>query len=169
MPELPEVEVSRQGISPYLENQQLVKVIARQRQLRWWVPDEVMAQTNQPVLSVTRRAKYLLIQLPKGDIILHLGMSGHLKVIPADTPATKHDHIDLVLASGMALRLSCFVVTRAFKRWFKFENQMVIILNISEQLDDDDRTDYADIYSRIKFFLFQGEYYILRAVKLWLD
>lgn len=106
MPELPEVEVSRQGISPYLENQQLVRVVARQRQLRWWVPDEVLAQVNQPVLSVTRRAKYLLIQLPLGDIILHLGMSGHLKVVPADTPAAKHDHIDLILASGMALRLN---------------------------------------------------------------
>lgn len=106
MPELPEVEVSRQGISPYLENQQLVKVVARQRQLRWWVPDEVLAQLNQPILSVTRRAKYLLIQLPQGDIILHLGMSGHLKVIPADTPPTKHDHIDLLLNSGMVLRLN---------------------------------------------------------------
>lgn len=106
MPELPEVEVSRQGISPYLENQHLVNVVARQRQLRWWVPDEVLAQLNQPILSVTRRAKYLLIQLPEGDIILHLGMSGHLKVIPSDTPATKHDHIDLVLASGMLLRLN---------------------------------------------------------------
>ena len=106
MPELPEVEVSRQGISPYLDNQRLVKVIARQRQLRWWVPDEVIAQFDQPVLSVTRRAKYLLIQLPAGDIILHLGMSGHLKVVPADTPATKHDHIDLLLSSGKVLRLN---------------------------------------------------------------
>ena len=106
MPELPEVEVSRQGISPHLHNQTLLKVVARQRQLRWWVPDEVLAQLNQPILSVTRRAKYLLIQLPAGDIILHLGMSGHLKVIPATTPASKHDHIDLVLSSGMALRLN---------------------------------------------------------------
>ncbi|WP_166836494.1 bifunctional DNA-formamidopyrimidine glycosylase/DNA-(apurinic or apyrimidinic site) lyase [Rheinheimera pleomorphica] len=106
MPELPEVEVSRQGISPYLHNQQLIKVVARQRQLRWWVPDEVLSQLNQPILSVTRRAKYLLIQLPAGDIILHLGMSGHLKVLSADTPATKHDHIDFVLDSGMLLRLN---------------------------------------------------------------
>lgn len=106
MPELPEVEVSRQGISPHLHNQQLVKVIARQRQLRWYVPDEVLAQLNQPILSVTRRAKYLLIQLPAGDIILHLGMSGHLKVLSADTLPTKHDHIDLVLSNGMALRLN---------------------------------------------------------------
>ena len=106
MPELPEVEVSRQGISPHLEQQTLVKVVARQRQLRWWVPDEVIAQLNQPILSVTRRAKYLLIQLPQGDIILHLGMSGHLKVVPQDTPVTKHDHIDLVLGSTMVLRLN---------------------------------------------------------------
>lgn len=106
MPELPEVEVSRQGISPYLDNQRLVKVVARQRQLRWWVPDEVIAQLDQPILSVTRRAKYLLIQLPAGDIILHLGMSGHLKVVPADTPTTKHDHIDLLLSSGKVLRLN---------------------------------------------------------------
>jgi formamidopyrimidine-DNA glycosylase len=106
VPELPEVEVSRQGISPHLDNQQLVSVIARQRQLRWWVPDEVLAQVNQPILSVTRRAKYLLIQLPQGDIILHLGMSGHLKVVPKDTPVTKHDHIDLVLSSNMVLRLN---------------------------------------------------------------
>lgn len=106
MPELPEVEVSRQGISPYLDQQHVVKVIARQRQLRWWVPDEVIAQANQPVLSVTRRAKYLLIQLPDGDIIMHLGMSGHLKVVPADTPVTKHDHIDLVLSNKKVLRLN---------------------------------------------------------------
>ncbi len=106
MPELPEVEVSRQGISPHLDQHTLVKVVARQRQLRWWVPDEVLAQLNQPVLSVTRRAKYLLIQLPAGDIILHLGMSGHLKVVPQDIPATKHDHIDLVLTGGKVLRLN---------------------------------------------------------------
>jgi formamidopyrimidine-DNA glycosylase len=81
-------------------------VVARQRQLRWWVPDEVLAQLNQPILSVTRRAKYLLIQLPAGDIVLHLGMSGHLKVVPAELPAGKHDHLDLVLSSGMVLRLN---------------------------------------------------------------
>jgi formamidopyrimidine-DNA glycosylase len=106
VPELPEVEVSRQGISPHLLNQHLVNVVARQRQLRWWVPDEVLAQLNQPILSVTRRAKYLLIQLPAGDIVLHLGMSGHLKVVPAKLPAGKHDHLDLVLSSGMVLRLN---------------------------------------------------------------
>lgn len=106
MPELPEVEVSRLGISPHLENQQLVGVIARQRQLRWWVPDEVVQLTEQPILAVRRRAKYLLISLPAGDIILHLGMSGHLKVVAADTPPGKHDHLDLLLTNNKILRLN---------------------------------------------------------------
>ena len=106
MPELPEVEVSRQGINPYLQGQTLLNVIARQRQLRWWIPDQVVEQKQQPILSVTRRAKYLLIELPKGDIILHLGMSGHLKVLPTNTPAIKHDHIDFVLSGDKILRLN---------------------------------------------------------------
>jgi formamidopyrimidine-DNA glycosylase len=106
VPELPEVEVSRLGISPHLVNQQLVRVVARQRQLRWWIPDEVVQLTEQPVQAVRRRAKYLLIGLPGGDIILHLGMSGHLKVVAADTPPGKHDHLDLLLSNNKILRLN---------------------------------------------------------------
>jgi len=106
MPELPEVEVSRLGISPHLAQQTLLKVIARQRQLRWWVPDEVVALTAQPILSVSRRAKYLLLELPAGSIILHLGMSGHLKIVSAQQVAEKHDHLDFVLSSGQCLRLN---------------------------------------------------------------
>ncbi|WP_333609056.1 bifunctional DNA-formamidopyrimidine glycosylase/DNA-(apurinic or apyrimidinic site) lyase [Arsukibacterium sp.] len=106
MPELPEVEVSRLGISPHLQGQVLLKVVARQRQLRWWVPDQVVSQVNQPVMGVSRRAKYLLIALPQGEIILHLGMSGHLKMLPAAQAPLKHDHIDFVLGNGQCLRLN---------------------------------------------------------------
>ncbi|GGW69812.1 bifunctional DNA-formamidopyrimidine glycosylase/DNA-(apurinic or apyrimidinic site) lyase [Alishewanella tabrizica] len=106
MPELPEVEVSRLGISPHLQHQTVVKVIARQRQLRWWIPDEVITLTQQPILAISRRAKYLLLTLPTGSIIIHLGMSGHLKVVPTTLPAEKHDHIDIVLSNGMSLRLN---------------------------------------------------------------
>lgn len=106
MPELPEVEVSRLGISPYLDGQQLLSIVVRQRQLRWWIPDEVVQLTNQPILAVQRRAKYLLISLPAGDIILHLGMSGHLKVVASNTPPAKHDHLDLVLSNDKVLRLN---------------------------------------------------------------
>lgn len=106
MPELPEVEVSRLGISPYLENAQLLAVVARQRQLRWWIPDQVVQLTEQPVLAVRRRAKYLLLSLAGGDIIIHLGMSGHLKVVAAGTPPGKHDHLDIVLSDAKVLRLN---------------------------------------------------------------
>jgi formamidopyrimidine-DNA glycosylase len=106
MPELPEVEVSRLGISPHLTAQRIVRVDVRQRQLRWPIPQEVLDLRDQPVLSVQRRAKYLLIELPDGMLIIHLGMSGNLKVLPQSTVAGKHDHVDLLLSSGMLLRLN---------------------------------------------------------------
>ncbi len=106
MPELPEVEVSRLGISPHLQGRTLTQVVVRQRQLRWPVPDEVLALRQQPILGVSRRAKYLLIHLPTGDILIHLGMSGNLKWLPASVVAGKHDHVDWVLDDGTVLRLN---------------------------------------------------------------
>ncbi|MEE2023870.1 MULTISPECIES: bifunctional DNA-formamidopyrimidine glycosylase/DNA-(apurinic or apyrimidinic site) lyase [Alkalimonas] len=106
MPELPEVEVSCLGIRPHLAGQLLQRVVVRQRQLRWPIPDDVLALKDEPILGVTRRAKYLLIELPQGSILLHLGMSGHLKVLPQSTVAGKHDHVDFVLGSGQLLRLN---------------------------------------------------------------
>ena len=106
MPELPEVEVSRQGISPYFEQATIAKVIVRNGKLRWPIPDEVKALKQKPVLGVSRRAKYLLIELDSGSVILHLGMSGSLRVIDATTPVEKHDHVDIVLTSGKCLRLN---------------------------------------------------------------
>lgn len=106
MPELPEVEVSRLGITPHLSNRTIRRIDVRQPLLRWPVPAEVMAVANAPVLSVSRRAKYLLIAVPGGSIILHLGMSGNLKILSADTPAGKHDHVDIVLDNHTLLRLN---------------------------------------------------------------
>ena len=106
MPELPEVEVSRLGITPHLTNRTIRRIDVRQPMLRWPVPAEVMNVTNAPVLNVSRRAKYLLIEVPGGSIILHLGMSGNLKILSADTPAGKHDHVDIVLDNRTLLRLN---------------------------------------------------------------
>lgn len=106
MPELPEVEVSRLGITPHLNNRTIRRIDVRQPMLRWPVPSAVMAVTNAPVLSVSRRAKYLLIEVPGGSIILHLGMSGNLKILSADTPPGKHDHVDIVLDNNTLLRLN---------------------------------------------------------------
>lgn len=106
MPELPEVEVSRLGITPHLIDQTISKVVVRQRQLRWPVPDEVHLAEGHVILSIRRRAKYLLLETAAGTLVLHLGMSGRLRVVPSDTPPAKHDHVDIQLTSGMCLRLN---------------------------------------------------------------
>lgn len=106
MPELPEVEVSRLGISPHLSNRVITRIIVRQSQLRWPVPDRVHEAAGQQIVAVRRRAKYLLIDTVPGSIVLHLGMSGSLRVVPSTTPPAKHDHVDLVLDSGHCLRLN---------------------------------------------------------------
>jgi len=106
MPELPEVETTRRGIAPLLEGKRIKTAIVRQSKLRWPVP-RGLARTlsGRKIESVSRRGKYLLINTGNGHLILHLGMSGSLRVIPADTPASPHDHVDIVLQDGQCLRL----------------------------------------------------------------
>ena len=106
MPELPEVEVSRLGISPHLIGQPIKRVVVRHKQLRWLVPDEVHQAEGLRVNDVRRRAKYLFIDTDAGSIILHLGMSGKLRIVNSDTPVIKHDHLDIVLANGVCLRFN---------------------------------------------------------------
>ncbi|MDN4503019.1 bifunctional DNA-formamidopyrimidine glycosylase/DNA-(apurinic or apyrimidinic site) lyase [Alteromonadaceae bacterium BrNp21-10] len=104
MPELPEVEVSRLGISPHLINQCIKSIIVRQKQLRWPIPDEIQQAVGLEVIDVRRRAKYLMIDTEAGSIILHLGMSGKLRVIESSNAPQKHDHVDIVLENGQCLR-----------------------------------------------------------------
>ncbi|MCF7993050.1 MAG: bifunctional DNA-formamidopyrimidine glycosylase/DNA-(apurinic or apyrimidinic site) lyase [Thiohalocapsa sp.] len=106
MPELPEVETSLRGIAPHLRDRRIERLVARERRLRWPVPailDEAVA--GQRIQSLRRRAKYLLLDLAEGSLMIHLGMSGSLRVLPAETPPTAHDHVDLVLTDGHCLRL----------------------------------------------------------------
>ena len=105
MPELPEVETSRRGIAPWVENQRVTDVIVRDRRLRWPVPEHLEERLEgQTIRSVRRRAKYLFLDTDGGSAIMHLGMSGSLRIIEADEPAGRHDHVDLRMASGKALR-----------------------------------------------------------------
>lgn len=106
MPELPEVETTRRGIEQYLCGHTVTAVTVRNRRLRWPVP-HTLIQTlpGQRIESVTRRGKYLLLHTAAGTALLHLGMSGSLRILRADIPAEKHDHLDIVLDSGRALRL----------------------------------------------------------------
>ena len=97
MPELPEVETTRRGIAPHILGQRLAAVIVRQPRLRWPVPDGLgKTLAGQKIEAVERRAKYLLLRMSKGMLIVHLGMSGSLRVVPTDSPAGRHDHVDLV-------------------------------------------------------------------------
>ncbi|GAL14679.1 formamidopyrimidine-DNA glycosylase [Vibrio astriarenae] len=105
MPELPEVEVSRLGITPHLQGQTIAKLIFRAPKLRWDIPQQELKQMEgQVITQISRRAKYLLIETNIGSAIVHLGMSGSLRVLDADFPAAKHDHVDLQLANGKILR-----------------------------------------------------------------
>ena len=105
MPELPEVETSRRGIEPFLVGERIDKVIIREKRLRWPVhPDVAKQLTNQTVNSVTRRAKYLLINTSNGSAMIHLGMSGSVYIVARDTPAGVHEHFDFDLSSGKTLR-----------------------------------------------------------------
>jgi formamidopyrimidine-DNA glycosylase len=105
MPELPEVETSRRGVEPHLTGRTIESVVVRNRSLRWPVSEDVDAGLVQSeVLSVDRRAKYLLINTTNGTAILHLGMSGSVRIVDRETPAGIHDHFDLELNTGQALR-----------------------------------------------------------------
>ncbi len=106
MPELPEVETTRRGIAPHLVDKKVVRVIVREARLRWPVSPELAVQLPGNILSsVERRAKYLLLKSPAGCLIVHLGMSGSLRIMPVSVPAMKHEHVDIVLEDHTCLRL----------------------------------------------------------------
>ena len=105
MPELPEVETTRRGILPYIDQQTVAKVIVRQPKMRWLVPDEIHDMEGELVQSVTRRGKYILLETAKGTTLIHLGMSGSLRVLDVGVEPEKHDHIDIVFANQKLIRL----------------------------------------------------------------
>jgi len=107
MPELPEVETTRRGIAPHITARTVARVIVRNPQLRWPVPKRLGNElAGQTITSVGRRAKYLLLTTVNGTLLLHLGMSGSLRIIDARLPPAKHDHVDIVFTDGHALRFT---------------------------------------------------------------
>lgn len=106
MPELPEVETTLRGIEPHLLNQQVAHVIVRDPRLRWPVPDAVNKAEGQKFVSLERRGKYLLLKLQEGGLIIHLGMSGSLRILRHPKDPEKHDHVDVELTNGACLRFN---------------------------------------------------------------
>ena len=107
MPELPEVETTRRGLLPHVEDQRVSSVLLRRPDLRWPIPHELSELLpGQRISGIRRRAKYLLLDTAVGSALLHLGMSGSLRVLPAATPARAHDHVDIVLGNRRVLRFN---------------------------------------------------------------
>ena len=107
MPELPEVETTKRGLEPLIVNQVVKRAILYRDNLRWEMPKHLVTTlTNQYINSIDRRGKYLLIKFDVGTLIIHLGMSGSIKVVSSDTPLKKHDHFELCLNNDTVMRLN---------------------------------------------------------------
>lgn len=115
MPELPEVETTLRAIGPVLEGRRIECVIVRRADLRWPIPEDLPSRLKgQRVERVRRRAKYLLADVAGGTLIVHLGMSGSIRILEKSLPAGPHDHIDLQIAGGPQLR---YTDPRRFGAW----------------------------------------------------
>ncbi|MGS2722880.1 bifunctional DNA-formamidopyrimidine glycosylase/DNA-(apurinic or apyrimidinic site) lyase [Porticoccus sp. GXU_MW_L64] len=107
MPELPEVETTLQGIRPYATQKRVSDVVVRQPRLRWPVAENLpQLLAGKRVAGLLRRGKYLLWRFDHGHLMMHLGMSGSLRVVPAAAAVGKHDHVDIVMAGGRAIRFT---------------------------------------------------------------
>lgn len=105
MPELPEVETTRLGLLPHLKGQRISALVVRDFRLRWPIPSNLPnILRGRQIIDLRRRAKYLLIECTEGHLIIHLGMSGSLRIVAPDTMPDKHDHYDFVLANGSIIR-----------------------------------------------------------------
>lgn len=164
MPELPEVETTRRGVQPYLEGQSINKMQVRHRGLRWPVEDGLEALLEgQTVHKVERRAKYLLLRCDLGTLMIHLGMSGRLRVLDNDAHIGKHDHVDIYFSNGHVLR---FTDPRRFGAvlWTRDNtDEHPLIAHLGpEPLSDAFNGDYLYQRSRgrsssIKTFIMNGE------------
>jgi formamidopyrimidine-DNA glycosylase len=107
VPELPEVETTRRGIEPHVVGRRIARVQVHECRLRWPVdPGLALVFAGSAIRRAARRAKYLLLETEAGTLILHLGMSGSLRVVPVATPRVAHDHVDIELDSGVTLRFN---------------------------------------------------------------
>lgn len=129
MPELPEVQTTCNGIQPFIQGQKIIDVVVRTPKLRWDIPIDLREQlTHQTVQSVQRRAKYIIIELETKYLIIHLGMSGHLRILKEYLLPAKHDHIDIAFENGITLRYNdprrfgAVLITQDVSKFHLFKN-----------------------------------------------
>ena len=142
MPELPEVETTTRGLAPHISGQLVTAINIYQPQLRWPIPQEITELKGKVSGHIKRRAKYMLWQFEAGTVVMHLGMSGTMRVVDADTPLKKHDHFEVVFSNGKAFRLND---PRRFGAilWQANDTQLNIIQSLGpEPLSDDFTGDY---------------------------
>ncbi|MXP67944.1 bifunctional DNA-formamidopyrimidine glycosylase/DNA-(apurinic or apyrimidinic site) lyase [Pantoea sp. Aalb] len=158
MPELPEVETIRRSLEHNLVGKTIIRVFIRNIRLRWIVPNEIHCLNKQLVLSISRRAKYLLLELPKGWIIIHFGMSGSLRLESFEQSPIKHDHIDLIMSDNKILRYND---PRRFGAWL-WSNDLAssnVLSNLGpEPLSDEFNAEY----------LFNKSFNTRTLIKQWL-
>ena len=141
MPELPEVETTRQGLEPLIVNRQITSVHIYKKKLRWEIPAYLVdTLKNQTIKKISRRAKYLLINFNHGQLVIHLGMSGSISVAPDREPLKKHHHFELKLDNNTSMR---FHDPRRFGSilWQNNNEQLVLLKNLgpeplSDEFDD---------------------------------
>ena len=105
MPELPEVETTCNGIRNAITGKKIIGILVRNHKLRWPISPTIETDIKeQYITKVTRRAKYILMHLEKGTLILHLGMSGRLHIVHSDSTIKKHDHVDIILYDNTCIR-----------------------------------------------------------------
>ncbi|MCP4488043.1 MAG: bifunctional DNA-formamidopyrimidine glycosylase/DNA-(apurinic or apyrimidinic site) lyase [Gammaproteobacteria bacterium] len=104
MPELPEVETTVRGIRPYLAGETIENIIIRERRLRWPISTTIDNLQGARIDDVYRRGKYILMPLASGTMIWHLGMSGSMRMLPVGSPVQKHEHVEMQMHSGQALK-----------------------------------------------------------------
>lgn len=122
MPELPEVETTRRGILPHIRGKRVQQVVVRQPRLRWPVSAEIAALAGQTLEDVERRGKYLLLRFSRGVALVHLGMSGSLRVLKAPETPRLHDHVDVLFEGGITLR---YHDPRRFGAWLWCEGEVL--------------------------------------------
>jgi formamidopyrimidine-DNA glycosylase len=152
LPELPEVETTRRGIEPHIENNKVSKVILRRKTLRWPITPALSKDLpGETIKSVSRRGKYLLLATKKGCVLIHLGMSGSLRIVDTNRAAAKHDHVDIVFTNRKVLR---YTDPRRFGciLWDteSIESHPLLISLGPEPLSEEFHTDYLFQKSRTR-------------------